>query len=136
MGWSLMIPLLVAVLGWFIAHRLAAARDRANKRREVQVSFLIDAFRRLGKGVHERVYDYAADFESAILDIQLFRNESQIEIVQKFVKEFAKEGKASLDVLLSQLRNDLRKELRLPEVEGNLWWLRIEKKCRVGTAHH
>ncbi len=67
MGWSLMIPLLVAVLGWFIAHRLAAARDRANKRREV-----LDAFRRLGKGVHGRVFDYAADFESAVLNVQLF----------------------------------------------------------------
>jgi len=128
MGWNLMIPLLVAVLGWFIAHRLAAARDRANKRREVQVSYLVDAFRRLGKGVHERVYDYAADFESAILDIQLFGIVIQIESVQNFVKKFAKKGEASLDILLSQLRNDLRKELRLPEVEGNLWWLRIEKK--------
>jgi hypothetical protein len=43
---------------------------------------------------------------------------TQIERVQKFVKEFAKKGEASLDDLLSQLRNDLRKELRLPEVEG------------------
>ena len=58
MGWSLMIPLLVAVLGWFIAHRLAAARDRANKRREVQVSYLIEAFRRLGKIVNGLVFDY------------------------------------------------------------------------------
>jgi hypothetical protein len=89
---------------------------------------LIDAFRRLGKGVHERVFDYAADFESAVLDIQLFGNIAQIESVQKFVQEFAKEQEASLDELLSQLRKDLRKELRLPEVEGKIWWLRVEKK--------
>ncbi|MCL4503411.1 MAG: hypothetical protein M1438_16420 [Deltaproteobacteria bacterium] len=128
MGWNLMIPLLVAVLGWFIAHRLAAARDRANKRREVRVSYLIEAFRRLGKGVHGRVFDYAADFESAVLDVQLFGNLAQIESVQKFVQEFANKHEASLDELLSHLRNDLRKELRLPEVEDKLWWLRLEKK--------
>lgn len=128
MNWSLTIPLFVAVLGWFIAHRLAAARDRANKRREIQVSYLIEAFRRLGKGVHGRVFDYAADFESAVLDVQLFGNITQIESVQKFVQEFAKKKEASLDELLSQLRNDLRKELRLPEVEGKIWWLRLEKK--------
>lgn len=69
MNWSLTIPLLVACSGWFIAHRLAAALDRANKRREIQVSYLIEAFRRLGKGVHERVFDYASDFESAVLDV-------------------------------------------------------------------
>jgi hypothetical protein len=96
MDWSLTMTLLAAVLGWFIAHRFSAARDRANKRREIQVSYLIDAFRHLGKVVHGRVFDYAADFESAVLDVQL--------------------------------RNDLRKELRLPEIASNLWWLRLEKK--------
>ena len=69
---------------------MAAARDRANKRREIQVSYLIDAFRRLGKGVHEKIYDFADDFESAVIDIQLFGSMTQIERVQKFVKEFAK----------------------------------------------
>ena len=107
---------------------MAAAHDRANNRREIQVSYLVDAFRCLGNGVHERVFDYAADFESAVLDVQLFGSIAQIESVQKFVQEFAKKKEASLDELLSQLRNDLRKELRLPEVEGSLWWLRLEKK--------
>jgi hypothetical protein len=81
MNWSLTIPLLVAVLGWFIAHRLAAARDRANKRREIEVSYLIDAFRSLRNVVHGRVFDYADDFESAVLDIQLFGSVAQIESV-------------------------------------------------------
>ncbi|MHB9075212.1 MAG: hypothetical protein ACYC6G_17010 [Desulfobaccales bacterium] len=45
-----------------------------------------------------------------------------------FYEEFAKKQEASLDELLSQLRKDLRKELRLPEVEGKIWWLRLEKK--------
>ena len=118
MNWSLTPPLLVVVLGWFIAHRLAAGRDRANKRREIQVSYQIDAFRRLGKGVHEKIYDFADDFESAVIDIQLFGSMKQIERVQKFVKEFAKKGEGSLDDLLSQLRNGLLQELCLPEVEG------------------
>lgn len=128
MNWSLTVPLLVGVLGWFIAHRLAAARDRANKRREIQVSYLIEAFRRLGKGVQGRVFDYASDFESAVLDVQLFGDATQIESVQKFVQEFAKKQEASLDELLSHLRNDLRRELRLPPVENKIWWLRLEKK--------
>ena len=51
MNWQLLIPLLittvVAVVGWLIAHALAAARDRANKRREMRVAVLIEAYRAL-----------------------------------------------------------------------------------------
>jgi hypothetical protein len=44
MSTELILPLAVTttvgVVGWYAAHRPAAARDRANKRRELRVQYL------------------------------------------------------------------------------------------------
>ena len=49
MNWNLLFPLLVttivALAGWWIAHSLSASRDQRNKRREVRLGFLLEAFR-------------------------------------------------------------------------------------------
>lgn len=78
MKFELLVPLLitttVAILGWIVAHRLEVERDQRNKRREVRLRFLLDAYRRLEAGasrgpIHET--KFADGFESAIADIQL-----------------------------------------------------------------
>lgn len=47
MNWQLLIPLLIttgiAVLGWLVGHALNAKRDIQNKRREIQVQYLVEA---------------------------------------------------------------------------------------------
>src|SRR5205823_4339548 len=109
MDWKLLAPLLVTaiitIVGWFVAHRLNARRDQANKRREQRVQYLIEAYRRLAKAVHHsRLYEVADEVQSAIADIQLFGNEEQIQQVVAFVKEMAEKKEASLDNLLNTLR--------------------------------
>jgi hypothetical protein len=51
MNWQLFGPLLIttviAVGGWFVGPALTARRDRANKRREQRIGYLIQANRRL-----------------------------------------------------------------------------------------
>jgi hypothetical protein len=64
--------------------------------------------------------------ESAIADIQLFGTPSQISMVHQFSKEFAENGKASLDPILKDLRNELRNELNLSRIEENVRWFRPE----------
>lgn len=133
MNWELLIPLLVttviAVIGWLIAHRLAAARDRESKRREERIKYLVEAFRRLATvGNRPNLSEFADELESAIADIQLFGTPEQIKKVQAFTKEMDEKHKASLNDLVTDLRQDLRKELRLPEVEGKMWWLRVKRK--------
>ena len=133
MNTQLLIPLLITTLiaigGWFIGHRLAAARDRANKQRELRVQYLIEAYRRLVKaGNHPELYKIADEIESAVSDIQLFGTQEQITKIQKFTKEMSTQQHARLDDLLADLRTDLRQELNLPKVEGKFWWLRIRQK--------
>ncbi len=57
MNLSLLLPLLitttVAILGWYVVHRTAVSRDRANKRRELIAQYLIEAYQKL-EGIANR----------------------------------------------------------------------------------
>ncbi len=131
MNYTLLLPLLVtafvAILGWFAAHQLAAARDRTNKRRELRVQYLIDAYRNLeASSNRDQLYelDWSA-LEAAIADIQLFGTLTQVKKARKFAEDFSNHGAASLDDLLFDLRRDLRRELRLEAVPDSVKYLRI-----------
>lgn len=130
MNFNLLIPLLIttiiAILGWIVAHRLTAKRDLANKRRELRVKYLIDAYRQLERaGNRLDPSSKWSDLESAIADIQLFGTPKQVEMAKRFADEFAKNRSASLDELLFDLRETLRAELQLEPVESQIKYLRI-----------
>lgn len=132
---TLLVTSAVTIIGWFAAHELATWRDRINKQREHRIEYLVEAFRRLAKAMHHpRLYEVAEEVQSAVADIQLFGSKDQIVRVESFVKELSANQEASLDELLTELRNDLREELRLPRVGGLIWWLRIERKSH-NTDH-
>ena len=130
MNWSLLVPLLVttvvAMFGWIVEHRWAAKRDRASKRREQRVQYLIDAYRCFAKASHHpQLHEIASDVKCAVADIHLFGNDKQIQLVQKFVSEMVDKNTAPLDDLLNSLRKDLRHEIDLHPVESDIHWLRI-----------
>ena len=132
MNWGLLIPLLIttvtAVAGWLVAHRMAAKRDQLNKRRDLRVQYLIDAYRKLESVSNrdENSAEWAEKLESAIADIQLFGSARQVAMAKQFASEMAAESAASTDNLLSDLRKELRQELILENVPGDLKFLRIK----------
>ena len=113
----LIITALVAVVGWFIVHELLISRDIKNKRIELKIKYLIEAYRRLEHILHRDNPDLK-DFESAIADIQLFGTKEQAELAREVALEFAKNRTASLDPLLGDLREDLRTLLHLEHLQG------------------
>ena len=131
MNWSLLVPMLVttfvAIAGWMAVHRLSAARDRANKRRDLRVQYLIDAYRKLETAGNRTgsIVNYAGAFESAVADIQLFGSPEQVLLARTFALDFAAHGTAPLDPLLNSLRKDLRHELALPAIAETITYLRI-----------
>jgi len=126
---NLLLPLLItaifAIVGWFVAHYLSSNRERARKRHDLRVQYLIEAWRRLENASNRHDDSRYDDLERAIADIQLFGSREQIELAQRFAEDFVKNGSASLDELLEDLRQDLRKELRLESVPKNIKYLRI-----------
>ncbi len=136
MNWQLLVPLLVttaiAIAGWFAAHALTTRRDRANKRREQRIGYLIEAYRRLESCAHRGDHLEFSKMESAVADIQLFGTPHQVSLVQALVNEFAAGGGASMDALLRDLRRDLRAELRLETVPDKVLHIRMRNDKNVG----
>jgi hypothetical protein len=123
---TVLVPTIVAIVSWFAGSWLSVRRDRANKRRDLRVQYLIDAYRRLATATNRTETDaaYFAELDSALVDVQLFGSNDQIASAQEFARQLAERRAAQLDKLLSSLRHDLRKELKLKYVEGPIVVLR------------
>ncbi len=85
-NWSLLIPLIVttivAVSGWVAGHRLNAERDLHNKRVELRIQYLLEAYRNLEASVETEISRENLDvLESAISDIQLLGTPAQVDKV-------------------------------------------------------
>jgi hypothetical protein len=120
------IAAIVIVVGWRVVHRQEMQRDRDSKRRDLRIGYLIDAYRRLEYVSNRPIsLEMTPDFEKAIADIQLFGTSKQVELAQTFAVEFAENGVAQLDPLLSELRQDLRAELDLDTVSPRIKYLRM-----------
>ena len=76
------------VCGWFIGHNLSRKRDLENKKKEIRISYLINAFRQFENAVQK---DYNSDeftkLESAIADIQLFGSKGRLNYPENFQRK-------------------------------------------------
>jgi hypothetical protein len=132
---SILPPLLaavVAVVGWFAAHRFSVHRDRHNKRREMIVAYLLEAYRRLESAANREVMtgEQKTAFESAVADIQLLGSHAEISTTTKYLQAHAINGGALIDEVLNLLRKDLRRELGLEPVDTKPIIFRFDRKER------
>jgi hypothetical protein len=70
----------------------------------------------------------ADDLERAIADIQFLGSPELIALAQQFCQEMAAEETASLDDILTTIRQNLRAELGEQLVSGKMMWLRIGRR--------
>lgn len=133
MNWNILGPLLataiVTILGWLVAHRFSASRDRLNRRAEERLGHLVAAYQTLSQiRGHDYAWELGEDIRVAVADIQLFGTVGQIKhTVQWIHAATAKENIAidELDALLESLRGDLREELGMKPVGDKIWWVKI-----------
>ena len=127
-NWALLLPLLVttivAISGWVAGHRLNAERDLHNKRVELRIKYLLEAYRKLEASVEQEVNRENLDvLESAISDIQLLGTPEQAEKVLAWSSQFTGEKtheNVNLQDLLEDLRSSLRKELGLEQINKKI----------------
>ena len=105
------IAAFVAVVSWYVGHRLSLNKDLSSKRRELRVQYLIEAYRRLENAANRTDSEKGKDFESAIADIQLFGSGRQIGLVHELIESMSKDGFVTVNLLLELLRTELRHEL-------------------------
>lgn len=109
------VPAIIVVVGWFVVHQFNVYRDRQNKRRDLRVNFLLDAYRRLESAANRdtKTEEQILAFESAVADIQLHGTPEQVAATISYFRQHAAGGGAQIDEVLRLLRRDLRKEVGL-----------------------
>ena len=105
------------IIGYFISSMLSFKE----KRRELILAYLIEAYKALENAAHR---DVGEELEKAIGTIQLFGTVEQIELAKKFARNLAEHKNADYNDLIYDLRNSLRRELKLGKYEGNVTHLR------------
>jgi len=131
----LVVTAVVATAGWYVVHRLSLNRDEANKRRDLRVQYLLEAYRKLENASNRQdLGDYARNLESALADVQLLGSERQVLLAHEFAVAMAKDRTASLDPLIADLRSELRRELRLGPLPDRIVVFRHEANKGVNLG--
>jgi hypothetical protein len=124
------IPAILVVVGWFFVHRLNAQRDLLIRRREARLKALEAAYIRIATSSNrpQLTEEMMEKIETFVSEIQLYGTPHQIQLMTKIVEEFKKSNNiVSFDALLADLRDTIRKELKLESVSGPIWWLRLNR---------
>jgi hypothetical protein len=120
----------LAVVGKLLGHFLGSQRELDNRRRELRVQHLVDAWRNIVRaGVHAGLdaghhagLDESRGLEQALADIQLFGTPSQADHAARVARSLNEDPTRTsvIGELLESLRGDLRDELRLGRAEARL----------------
>lgn len=127
---KIIITVILAVSGWLIGNYFANKRSTIQRKKEITIKHLINAYRILTNEIshREETEERSRKLEDILSDIQLFGSKTQVELAQNLANTVAQGGIFELDPLINSLRNDLRKELELTEIKGNVTWLRFNDK--------
>lgn len=118
---------LIVVLGWLAGHFFTSKRDKSNKKRELTIQHLINAYSVLTNEVshREQTTERQEKLERIITEIQLFGSTEQASLAKQLANDVAAGLEFELDPLINSLRTDLRKQLELEAINGNVTWLRF-----------
>lgn len=124
--WKIIITIILAILGWIVAHYFTSKRDVQNKRREIRVEFLIDVYQKLENAIQRPAKKVGHDLEYVIATIQLFGSNEQILLAKNIANDIANNGFADLEPLLKSLRTNLRDDLQPSKTDDGIQFLRME----------
>lgn len=121
---------LIVIIGWWVVHYFTTKRDRLNKRRELTIQHLITAYNTLTNDIAHREHSVERwrNLEKIVSEIQLFGSIEQVGLAKNLANDVARGEQLELDPLINSLRTDLRQQLELKKIEGNVTWLRWSEK--------
>ncbi|GEO97721.1 hypothetical protein [Methylobacterium haplocladii] len=125
---SAVLGLVGAIFGVLLAHRFTSERDRSQKRREILLKNLLEIWKDLEIGSRDEldICDKKSNLENGISMLQIFGSLKQIEKTNIFVNEMASANFADTTPIMVELRNEIRSQLGLEQIDGPINWLRIK----------
>lgn len=114
------------IISWFATNWLTSKREYDNKKREIKIQYLIGAYRSIASAANRQgtmTNDQKLKIESAIDDIQLLGNETELNSLNNMISS----RNSNFTEILEILRNDLRQELELKKVDYPLKFYRMNR---------
>lgn len=124
---KIIVTIVLAVVGWRVGYSLTIKKDIIQKRRDISIEHLINAYRILTTEVahREMTNENKMKLENILSDIQLFGSDEQIQFAKKLTEIVAAGDAFLLDPLINSLRNDLREMIGLKRITENVNYLRF-----------
>lgn len=124
----------IIILGWFVAHRCSKRRDLANKKREMKIAYLTEAYRTLKRSF---VSNDPKEFINAIDDIQLFGSKEAFRSLNEELKWYIdnQSWMNNPSPLLKYLRDELRKEIKIDQADEEFIFLSESSSKIIRTCH-
>lgn len=127
--WKIAIPSLAAIVIAFLSHQLAVSRQFSEQRKKQRIEYLTSSFKSL------MMYSNNPDeleglkhLRDATIGIQFLGSKYQVQQMQTILDKFKAGESAELDPLICSLRDELRQELDLEKVDGNVYWAHPKKR--------
>ena len=122
-----LITAVITILGWLIISRLTYHRDEKNRQKNIQIEYLVNAYRDIGIFITRHsnqcmTTDIYLKFEIAVRNIQIYGQPEEIELLHDYINNL-ETNNYSVDPLLNKLRDNLRESLDLDEVDSNTYWI-------------
>lgn len=126
------VTICVAIAGWLFVDWSSSQRDQNNKRRDLQVQHLLEAYQNLTEtACYQKLEEEEKNLRfvnKAASNIQLFGTDEQIKMVHTIINDYAEGKEARLNELVLNLRSELRTELDLPASDQEIRWIKADKK--------
>jgi len=124
---ALSVTVLLAVAGWMVSHGLSVKREIEQKKREIRVQHLREAYLKLANVADTgNLQANIVDIQQAFNDIQLFGELSEIHLIECIIRQVTEEGSARIDDLLKELRNEIREHIGLKRIDDYRLYIRVE----------
>ena len=123
------VTIILAVIGWIVGYYFTTKKDINQKRRDISIEHLINAYRILTNEISHRTATKESNIklENILADIQLFGSIEQVKLAKELAETVASGGEFQLDPLINSLKTDLRKLIGLEKINGNVKWLRFNE---------
>jgi hypothetical protein len=124
---EIFIAILGGLVGGLVAWLAGYFLGIQQKRRDICIQYLIDAWRLLEQASNRKDNKFKKNIEVAVADIQLLGStKEQIDIAQRFAEKFDNNETPDALELLIALRKALRKKLRLKQVPDVFRFVRMQ----------
>ena len=112
---GILLSSILLVVGWLVTYYSQRSQERFVRQMEFRHDYQIQAYRVFTRALNSGTAGRAdfEELEKALIDVQLFGSDEQLEEVRNVIRGLNASGTLTLGPLVRQIRNDLRAEMQL-----------------------